>query len=134
MASDYAVQIQKILREYGEEVLSEVDKIAVELMNEGISELKAVREPPATKPGVNTNAIRDRHDWKKYSSGWKGKAEKSYNRVSAVIYNDHPAQTSWLEYGHATVNGGRTRAFEHIKPVEQKIKDEFEKRVEEALK
>ena len=61
--------------------------------------------------------------WGKYNSGWTKRKEKSRNKkgIYALIHNkDHYQLTHLLEKGHAKRNGGRTRAFPHIAPVEQK--------------
>ena len=39
-----------------------------------------------------------------------------------------------LEFGHALRQGGRTRAFPHIEPAEQRAAEMLEREVEAALK
>ena len=39
-----------------------------------------------------------------------------------------------IQYGHATKNGGRTRAFPHIQNVEEEIKNKFEQKVKEVIR
>jgi hypothetical protein len=39
-----------------------------------------------------------------------------------------------LEYGHATVDGGRVPGTPHIRPIEDWLEKEFEDRVEKAIK
>lgn len=52
-----------------------------------------------------------------------------------IVYAKAPEYrlTHLLEYGHATANGGRTRAFTHWKPAEQKAIDDFVKELREAI-
>ncbi|MBF4500233.1 HK97 gp10 family phage protein [Savagea sp. SN6] len=61
----------------------------------------------------------------KYAKAWKAKEQEG----GWVIYNTKGQLTHLLEKGHALRQGGRTRAFVHIEPVEQSVIDEFEKAV-----
>ena len=73
----------------------------------------------------------------RYKKNWAVKeAYESANEVRYVIYNKAPTYrlTHLLEKGHAKKNGGRVRAYVHIKPVEIWAQKEFEKRVEKAVK
>lgn len=45
----------------------------------------------------------------------------------------HARLTHLLEYGHAKLNGGRTRAFTHWEPAEREAIDDFMKELREAL-
>ena len=53
----------------------------------------------------------------------------------SVVYADKPYYrlTHLLEHGHAKLNGGRTRAFAHWEPAEQKAIDDFVKELREAI-
>ena len=53
----------------------------------------------------------------------------------SVVYADKPHYrlTHLLEHGHAKLNGGRTRAFAHWEPAEQKAIDDFIKELREAI-
>lgn len=64
---------------------------------------------------------------KPYYQGWAVKLKESKSsRYTKVIWNKTNYQlTHLLEFGHATRNGGRTREFPHIRPVEDKYKVEF---------
>ena len=51
------------------------------------------------------------------------------------IYNATNYQlTHLLEFGHATVNGGHTKAIPHIRPVEKKYKKIFEEKIKKAIR
>jgi len=75
----------------------------------------------------------------KYYKGWTIKIgartrKKSY-KYTKVIWNKTNYQlTHLLEFGHATRNGGRTRAIPHIRPVEEKYNVEFVDLLEKKIR
>ena len=61
---------------------------------------------------------------KSYNKGWT--VTKTKRDKKATIHNKTDYQlTHLLEKDHAKVNGGRTRAFPHIAPVEQECEEEL---------
>ncbi|MBR2550562.1 MAG: HK97 gp10 family phage protein [Clostridiales bacterium] len=105
----------------------------------------------ACKDGVLTTAeeavkeLRSAHpagsgkygSWDKYDKGWTKRASTMKTKekgVLAVVYNkDHYRLTHLLEKGHALINGGRTQAFPHIAPVEQKCEDNLIKNIKKNI-
>ena len=66
-----------------------------------------------------------------YMRGWR----RIKTPYGYVIYNETDYQlTHLLEHGHALVNGGRSRAFPHIRPAEQIAIKMFEKGIEKLVK
>ncbi|MOA51074.1 hypothetical protein D3C78_1741730 [compost metagenome] len=84
-----------------------------------------------SKEGVNLLKDNSPKDHGDYASSWKRKKTKE----GYTIHNEeHYRLTHLLEKGHAKRNGGRVPAQVHIKPVEDQLVEEFEKRVEKAIK
>ena len=66
-----------------------------------------------------------------YAREWSVDKKKTRTGTQTTIYNKKLYMLSHLlEYGHAKTNGGRTKAFGFIKPVD----DEAQKKFEEELK
>ena len=129
-------------------------KISVdELSNvilEYLENFKDVTEE-ACKSGVLTTAdeavkeLRSAHpagsgeyeSWDEYNSGWKKRSSTMKTKekgILAIVYNEkHYRLTHLLEKGHAKVNGGRTRAFPHIAPVEQRCEENLIKNIKKNI-
>ncbi|WMI82094.1 HK97 gp10 family phage protein [Anaerotignum sp. MB30-C6] len=120
---EMAAEIAEMLGEYQVEITKNIDASSKVVADQGAKKLKETS--PRTPKGGD------------YAKSWK--AEKtSENNIgddpSYTIYNkDHYRLTHLLENGHATRNGGRTRAIKHIQPVEQTLIKEYEIAVEEAI-
>lgn len=83
-----------------------------------VKELRSAKPPGSEKYG----------SWDAYRKGWKAERlnKKGGFRFDMVVHNKtHYRLTHLLEKGHALVTGGRTRSFEHIKPIEQMAEDIF---------
>ncbi len=73
----------------------------------------------------------------KYAGSWarmKDVSSAAKGTVYRVYNKKHYQLTHLLEYGHIIHGTGeRTRAFPHISVVDQKIREEYPQRVEEAI-
>ena len=70
-----------------------------------------------------------------YKKGWTKQVTQHRLYAEATVYNKkHGALTHLLEFGHAKQNGGRTRSYPHIAPVNDQVPETFEQAFEEALK
>lgn len=98
-----------------------------------------------TIENLKKDSPRDKHRKKyrvgkpRYANGWKVMREDiGVNNVRAIIWNDNdPTLTHLLEYGHVLVrNGrviGRTRAFPHIEPNQEKGAEYYEKELKKKI-
>jgi hypothetical protein len=107
-----------------EQALADFAGVTEEACDKGVSETAK----DAVKALQNAHPVGSGQygSWDKYNSGWRvmqTKTDKRYHR-KATIHNATDYQlTHLLEKGHAKVNGGRTRAFPHIAPVEQECEE-----------
>ena len=120
--------LQKTLLNYLENYKEDIDEEVVETVDEITK--KAKEELKQTSPrgkGKRNNP---------YHSGWAVKLSKRRTGVyHKVIWNKTNYQlTHLLEFGHATRNGGRTRAIPHIRPVEEKYNVEFVDKLDKKIR
>ena len=111
--------VMKALTEYSEEVAEDVDRAAKKTARQTARELRSGSATP------------ERHgDYKKsWSSKEQGKADY-------VVYAKAPHYrlTHLLEKGHAKRNGkGRTKAFPHIGPAEDRAVAMFEQELKREI-
>lgn len=100
----------------------------------------AVQNQPkkyAEKAVENLQKIGDYKDiTKKYRKSFRFTTRKTLYNSEATVFSKSPEyrKTHLLENGHATRNGGRTKAFPHWRPTEKKIVKEFEDDVINKIK
>lgn len=117
---DIGTEIMSALTEYTDQIKDKVDKAVTSTSNELKGRLKA--ESP-NRTG-------------EYRKGWRVKImfKGKGNRRTVVHNATHHQLTHLLEYGHAKAGGTeRVSAQPHIKSNEEWAKEEFEKRIVEAL-
>jgi hypothetical protein len=113
-----AAEINSILDDYRESVEETVRETVKDTAKKAVKELKGATVGNA----------------KKYQKGFTSKIESTRYSTEAVIYNAKaPGLTHLLEKGHAKTNGGRTRAFPHISPVNDEVHKEFPEELERKL-
>ena len=114
--------IVDILNEYSDDVQEEISNAAENLANQAASELRASSGTYKIRTG-------------KYNKGWKVNTKRGRGYINCTVHNATNWQlTHLLENGHTTRNGGRTKAFVHIKPVEEKYVNQYTKDVEKIIK
>lgn len=121
-------ELSKVVMNYLKDYKEDIDEEVVEVVDEVTR--KAKDELKQTSPrgqGSRTNP---------YYKGWAVKLSKKRTGVyHKVIWNRTNYQlTHLLEFGHATRNGGRTRAIPHIRPVEEKYNVEFVDKLEKKIR
>ena len=84
------------------------------------SEVEAVKTLKSTSPSETGS----------YKKGWRVKQVGT----AKVVHNATDYQlTHLLEHGHAKKNGGRVAPRVHIKPVEEKAIEDFERAIREEI-
>lgn len=118
-ADGFAQAIEQILAEYGDGCQGVLMSVLPEVADEACKKVK--------------NA--GKSEWTVYNDGWtvdSGKTGKF--SVNATVHNATRYQlTHLLEYSHPMPQGGSSKAYPHIAPVNDWVQDEVIKKVEEKL-
>lgn len=121
-------ELEKAVKDYLENYKEDIDEDVVETVDDVTKRAKEelIRTSPRGK-GTRNNP---------YYRGWTVKLnKKTTGTYYKVIWNKTNYQlTHLLEFGHATRNGGRTRAIPHIQPVEQKYQVEFVDKLKQKIR
>lgn len=115
-----ADEIAKMLTEYETAIVKNVDTSGKAVADKGAKQLR--RTSPKRKG--------------EYAKSWGVTREKGAFGENAkyIVHNKKRYRlTHLLEHGHVTANGKRTKAIPHIKPVEEQVIREYEKKVREAI-
>lgn len=117
----FSEAIHDILDEYGDSIQENLAEATKEVTKKGA---QAVKKAAKTTFGGTG----------KYAAGWTTRFETGRYSSQGIIYNkDVPGLPHLLENGHANRGGGRTPGRPHIKPVEEKVIEEFETEVKKGL-
>ena len=132
MADNLHEEMERVLTIYSEDINEKLREITKESMKKLVKETKATA-PRGRREGKDTyrrHITADYTGTKRSSRGLKGQD------VNAVWYVKAPDYrlTHLLVKGHATRNGGRTRANPFLHNAVEKVIPEYEAKVEEALK
>lgn len=108
---------------YSSEVNRKLGEAAEDIGNSTVKRLKSTSPKRSGKGGG------------RYAKGWKAVRESSGPYVTTVTVHN---KTDWqlthlLENGHATRNGGRTKAYPHIFPAEQEAVEKFKNKAKEII-
>lgn len=124
-------ELSNVILEY----LENFKDVTEEACKEGVLTTadEAVKELRSAHPAGSG----DYGSWDKYNSGWTRRKEGQKTKlkgIQAVVWNEkHYRLTHLLEKGHAKVNGGRTRAFPHIAPVEERCEENLLRNIKKNI-
>ena len=114
--------IYDILNDYSNDVSDGMHKIGNDVAKQGVQKLKNTTTVYHVRSG-------------NYNKGWKVKKYEGRWSFANIIHN----ATDWrlthlLEFSHNKRNGGKTRAFKHIEPVENECVNDYENGVIKLIK
>lgn len=111
-----ANKVSEMLSDYSKVTEKELEVIAETVAQRGVAKLRTA--------GSFQDISGD------YRTGWRAKKVKG----KWVVHNQTDYRlTHLLEKGHAKIGGGRTKAYPHIKPVEEEMIKEFEEEIRRTL-
>lgn len=116
-----AEAVEKILTEYQDDIVKDTGNLAKQFAKKGAKTV--AQNARAQGWGKHT----------KYDKGWTSQFEEGRLSSQGIIYNKKPGLPHLLEHGHALRGGGRSSAFPHIAPVEEKLSEEFYKAVTKVI-
>lgn len=119
MSKELDSELNKYLEEYKDNLGDKVKEITLEIANETVNQLK---QSSPTRTG-------------KYAGSWATKdGETATGRTTQIVHNEkHYRLTHLLEWGHATVGGGRVAPRPHIARAEQEAINKFEQKLKGAI-
>ena len=126
---NFGQEIEKLLGEYGDDVLDNLDEATKKIVKQGVKLLRS-----ESKSKFGTSPSRD----KKYAASWTTQFETGRMSTQGTIYNTQSGLPHLLENGHVSRNGtgrtlGKVSGRKHIEPVERKIVEAFEREVKNKL-
>lgn len=120
--ADSILDVKDLLNEYSDDIQEGIENIASSTAQQVRNDLRNTRGTYKIRTG-------------KYNKGWQINTKKGRGVVNHTVWNATDWQlTHLLENGHITRNGGRTRSFVHIRPVEEKYVLKYQQDVERLIK
>ena len=114
-----AATINGYLEEYGDDVREAIEASSKKVAKEVVKELKQ---------GGGFGGTGE------FNKGWTSKTEQTRLGSGTVVYNkSQPGLAHLLEFGHAKANGGRTKAYNFIAPINDSIEDKFVTAFEQSI-
>lgn len=121
-------EIRKILEEYGDEVVENLDVITRKIGQKGALALKNESLSKFPDSGIHKQ---------RYGQTWTYTVEKKRLYTKVIIHNKQAWLPHLLENGHALVAGGRrigdVKAYKHIEPLADRLEQEYESEVKNKL-
>ena len=69
-----------------------------------------------------------------FNKGWTSKTEQTRLGATSIVYNKSlPGLAHLLEFGHVLADGGRSKAFNFISPVNDATEEKFVQAFEESI-
>lgn len=130
MANDLNAEMERVLTTYSEEINDKLREITRESMKKLVKETKATAPKGRRKGQFKKNITADYKGLKRSARGLKGQDVHATWYVKAPDYR----LTHLLVHGHATRDGGRTKANPFLQNAVDKVIPEYEAKVQEALK
>ena len=120
------LDVKDILNEYSLDIQEGIDKEAQEISKQASNELKNHRGTYKIRTG-------------KYNKGWRVNTKKGNGFINCTVHNATNWQlTHLLENGHRIMRNGEkvgvADAKVHIRPVEQKVINQYQQDVEKLIK
>lgn len=124
-----ASEIEKILKEYGNDVSENIDIITKKIGKKGVQALR--NESLSMFPDSKKHK-------KRYGSAWKSTTEKTRLYTRVIIHSSQPGLPHLLEFGHVVSNGtgravGQAAPHPHVAKVETELVRDFEREVKTKL-
>lgn len=119
---DFETQLEEITKDFNKEVFEILDKAAEETAKE-------IKENLRSAGGFKDISGKYRKSW----TFTKEKTSLGLTKYVVHVKKPHFRLTHLLEFGHATRDGGRTRAFPHIETAEKNAQKLFEEKVIDKL-
>ena len=130
MANDLNTEMEQVLSIYNEGINEKLREITKESMQKLVKETKATAPRGRRNGQFRKNITADYRGLKRSTRGLKGQEVRATWYVKAPDYR----LTHLLVHGHATKDGGRTRANPFLQNAVDKVIPEYEQKVQEALK